>query len=97
MDIITEIIARGNLLKIGHQLQNSIDDMEKNNPNRLDYIGPMKEARENLMYSTAIFDELRSQLKYYKSHTSNLMLNIQLRDIEIEKLNARIKELMELL
>lgn len=97
MDILNEIIARGNLLKIGHQLDNSIQEIEVNNPTRKDYLLPMYEAKENLLYSVAIFDELRQELRYFKAHNSNLILNIQLRDIEIEKLKEKINELNELL
>jgi hypothetical protein len=97
MDILDEVQARFNLIEVTTQLQNSIDDMMANNPNRTDYIEPMKTAKTKLVQSLVIFDELRNELKLFKSHSGNLMLNIQMRDAKILELESKIKELMELL
>jgi hypothetical protein len=97
MDILDEVTARYNIIEVTTQLQNSIDDMMLNNPKRTDYIDPMKIAKTKLVHSLVIFDELRSELKLYKSHSGNLMLNIQMRDAKIIELESKIKELMELL
>jgi hypothetical protein len=97
MDILDEVTARYNIIEVTTQLQNSIDDMMLNNPKRTDYIDPMKTAKTKLVHSLVIFDELRSELKLYKSHSGNLMLNIQMRDAKILELESKIKELMELL
>jgi hypothetical protein len=97
MDILDEVTARYNIIEVTTQLQNSIDDMMLNNPKRTDYIDPMKIAKTKLVHSLVIFDELRSELKLYKSHSGNLMLNIQMRDSKILELESKIKELMELL
>ncbi len=97
MDILNEVQARYNLIEVTTQLQNSIDDMMANNPNRTDYIEPMKTAKTKLIQSLVIFDELRSELKLFKSHSGNLMLNIQMRDAKILELEQKNKELRELL
>ena len=97
MDILDEVTARYNIIEVTTQLQNSIDDMMLNNPKRTDYIDPMKTAKTKLVHSLVIFDELRSELKLYKSHSGNLMLNIQMRDAKIIELESKINELMKLL
>ena len=97
MDILNEVQARYNIIEVTTQLQNSIDDMVANNPNRTDYIEPMKTAKTKLVKSLVIFDELRNELKLFKSHSGNLMLNIQMRDAKILELEQKNKELTELL
>ena len=97
MDILDEVTARYNIIEVTTQLQNSIDDMEKNNPNRTDYIEPMKLAKTKLVQSLVIFDELRSEVKLFKNHCGTLQMNIQMRDAKILELESKIKELMELL
>ena len=97
MDILDEVTARYNIIEVTTQLQNSIDDMQKNNPNRTDYIEPMKLAKTKLVQSLVIFDELRSELKLFKNHCGTLQMNIQMRDAKILELESKIKELMELL
>ena len=97
MDILDEIQARFNLIEVTTQLQNSIDDMIANNPNRTDYIEPMKLAKTKLVQSLVIFDELRSELKLFKNHCGTLNINIQMRDSKILELESKINELMELL
>lgn len=97
MDILDEVQARFNIIEVTTQLQNSIDDMIANYPNRTDYIEPMKTAKTKLVQSLVIFDELRNELKLFKSHSGNLMLNIQMRDAKILELEQKNKELTELL
>lgn len=97
MDILNEVTARYNIIEVTTQLQNSIDDMMLNNPNRTDYIEPMKLAKTKLVESLVIFDELRSELKLFKSHCGVLQLNTQMRDAKILELESKIKELMELI
>jgi hypothetical protein len=97
MDILNEVTARYNIIEVTTQLQNSIDDMIANNPNRTDYIEPMKLAKTKLVESLVIFDELRSEVKLFKNHCGALQMNIQMRDAKILELESKIKELMELL
>jgi hypothetical protein len=97
MDILNEVTARYNIIEVTTQLQNSIDDMIANNPNRTDYIEPMKTAKTKLVQSLVIFDELRNELKLFKNHCGTLNINIQMRDAKILELESKINELMELL
>lgn len=97
MDILDEVTARYNIIEVTTQLQNSIDDMMLNNPNRTDYIDPMKTAKTKLVQSLVIYDELRSEVKLFKNHCGTLQLNIQMRDAKILELEKKVNELMELL
>jgi predicted nuclease with TOPRIM domain len=97
MDFLDEILAKGKLLKLYHQIENNVREIEAKTPNRTDFTVPMNEALQDLAFSIAIFDELRNELKLYKSHCSTLNLNVQLRDVEIEKLKKKNDELMSFL
>ena len=97
MDILDEVTGRYNIIEVTTQLQNSIDDMMLNNPNRTDYIEPMKVAKTKLVQSLVIFDELRSEVKLFKNHCGTLQLNIQMRDAKILELEKKVNEIMELL
>ena len=97
MDILDEVTARYNIIEVTTQLQNSIDDMMLNNPNRTDYIEPMKTAKTKLVQSLVIYDELRSEVKLFKNHCGTLQLNIQMRDAKILELDKKVNEIMKLL
>lgn len=97
MDILNEVEARYNIIAVINRLGHSISEIETKNPNRTDLLKPMNESKNGLIQSLVIFDELRNELKLYKSHSGNLMLNIQMRDAKILELESKIKELMELL
>tara|TARA_R110000868_G_scaffold210972_1_gene461029 strand:+ start:1567 stop:1860 length:294 start_codon:yes stop_codon:yes gene_type:complete len=97
MDILDEVTGRYNIIEVTTQLQNSIDDMVANNPNRTDYIEPMKVAKTKLVQSLVIFDELRSEVKLFKNHCGTLQMNIQMRDAKILELEKKVNEIMELL
>jgi hypothetical protein len=97
MDILDEVQARFNIIAVIDRLGNSISEIESKNPNRTDLLKPMNESKTGLMQSLIIFDELRNELKLFKSHSGNLMLNIQMRDAKILELEQKNKELTELL
>lgn len=97
MDILDEVQARYNIIAVIDRLGNSISEIESKNPNRTDLLKPMNESKTGLMQSLIIFDELRNELKLFKSHSGNLMLNIQMRDAKILELEQKNKELTELL
>lgn len=97
MDILDEVIARTNIVIVSDQIADSIAEIEKKQPSRTDLTESMSKSRGKLIQSLVIFDEMRNELRFYKSHTSNLMLNIQMRDKKIEELELKIKEIMELL
>jgi hypothetical protein len=97
MDILDEVQARFNIIAVIDRLGNSISEIESKNPNRTDLLKPMNESKTGLMQSLIIFDELRNELKLFKSHSGNLMLNIQMRDAKILELEKKVNEIMELL
>ena len=97
MDILDEVIARTNIVIVVDQIDNSIAEIALKLPNRTDLTDSMSRSKNKLIQSLVIFDEIRNELRFYKSHTSNLMLNIQMRDKKIEELELKIKEIMELL
>lgn len=95
MDILDEVIARTNIVIVVNQINDSIAEIELKQPNRTDLTDSMSKSRSKLIQSLTIFDQLRDELRLYKSHTANLTLNIQLRDKKIEELEQKVKELME--
>ena len=97
MDILDEVTGRFNIISVTNQLQESIDRLIDSNPERLDYINPMKTAKTKLVQSLVFYDELRSEVKLFKNHCGTLQMNIQMRDAKILELEKKVNEIMELL
>jgi hypothetical protein len=93
MDFELELlIARTTILNTRERIKNSLYEIEKTAPDRIEYINPMKNTIERLLHAHFVYDNLEKEFRIARQRASNLEYKLLILWQENEKLKKEIKD-----
>lgn len=97
MDFDLELlIARTSILTTRQRIINSIEDIEKKAPHRIDYLEPMKNSEKRLLHAHFIFDALDKEFRAARQRASDLEYKLLILYQEHKKLKEDYAEMQKL-
>lgn len=95
MDAAELIIARSNLITNIQKIQNSLDEIKKNNPKRIDLIRSAEESIEQLTYTYVFFCELEQEFRVSRQRNRDLEFSTMVGTRELDEIRNVNEKLME--
>jgi hypothetical protein len=97
MDFDLELlIARTSILTTRQRIINSIQDIERKAPDRLDYLTPMRNSEERLLHAHFVFDALDKEFRAARQRAADLEYKLLVLYQEHKKLKQDYAEMQEL-
>lgn len=97
MDFDLELlIARTTILTTRQRIINSIEDIEKKAPNRLDYLEPMRNSEKRLLHAHFVYDTLDKEFRAARQRAADLEYKLLILYQEHKKLKQDYAEMQEL-